>query len=42
MRLEDTQMYKDIYARLAEEVLGWDELTEEQRCDLVDAELTAN
>jgi hypothetical protein len=41
MRLEDTQMYKDVYARLATEVEGWDELTEELRCNLVDAELVA-
>jgi hypothetical protein len=41
MRLEDTQMYKDIYDRLTTEVEGWDELTEEQRSDLVDAEISA-
>lgn len=39
--LQKYSFYQNIYDRLAEEVEGWDSLTEEQRLDLVDAELVA-
>jgi hypothetical protein len=39
--LQKFSFYQEVYNRLAEEFEGWADLTEEQRLDLVDAELVA-